>query len=342
MKILGIESSCDETAAALLEVKRGRFVLRSNVVASQVKIHAKTGGVVPEGAARNHILKIVPVIEKALGGVKPDVIAVTAGPGLVTSLLVGVETARTLAYLWKKPLVSVNHIEGHIIANWMEHSDIAFPALALVVSGGHTELNHMKSHGKYRLLGATRDDAAGEAFDKAAKIMGLGYPGGPEISRWAQKGRPGVFHLPRPMIDSGDDAFSFSGLKTAVLYLVERMKKEKKFTKKAIADICAEFESAVTDVLVAKTIRAAGRERVRSIVLGGGVVANRQLRAALGEAVTRTLPGVSYYYPSLGYCTDNAVMIALAGYFRAEKKLFTPWEKLSADPNWTLYGKTSA
>lgn len=344
MTILGIESSADETAAALLSFEKKGFSILSNIVASQVDIHAQYGGVVPEVAARNHIAAIMPVVREALGDKRPDAIAVTAGPGLITSLLVGVHTARTLAYLWNVPLIATNHIEGHLYANflqetlWKAKSKDLFPAVVLIVSGGHTELILMKSHGKYELLGATRDDAAGECYDKAASILGLQYPGGPAIDREAQKGDPTRFPLPRPMMDSGDYEFSFSGLKTAVLYLVGKLKKEKVFNDDVRPDICASFQQAVVDVLVTKTVRAAKEYRTRSILMGGGVVANSMLRSSMKSAIGKEMPHSLFSYPELKYCTDNAAMIAMAGYFRSLARKSSPpvWAKLDARPQWEL------
>ena len=346
MTILGIESSCDETAAALLTVKNGCFSLESQVVASQVHIHAQYGGVVPEVAARNHIAAIMPVIRKSLGKKKPDCIAVTAGPGLITSLLVGVHTAKALSYLWNVPLVGVNHIEGHIYANFLGKFANAqfqipnfqqiFPAAVLIVSGGHTELIAMYDHGTYELLGATRDDAAGECFDKTAALLDLGYPGGPAIDAAARHGNPQRFLLPRPMIDTDDFEFSFSGLKTAVRYLVEKLKKEKKLNTQARVDIAASLQGSIVDVLVAKTLKAAHHISAQSVLLGGGVVANALLRVSMEGAVKSSLPKTFFSYPDLKYCTDNAAMIAMAGYFHAQTKDYALWSTLDAMPQWEL------
>ncbi|MBI5135246.1 tRNA (adenosine(37)-N6)-threonylcarbamoyltransferase complex transferase subunit TsaD [Candidatus Uhrbacteria bacterium] len=409
MRILGIETSCDETAAAVLEFSSpstqapsrrslwsGNIDVKilSNVVHSQIATHRKTGGVVPEVAAREHVEKIIPVVEKALVSAgrkseirnpksetntkykilntKPpiDAIAVTYGPGLITSLMVGVETARTLAWAWKIPLVAVNHMEGHIAAAWLQRKGIGFrvqglgvktdpnphtltpipyPALALVVSGGHTELVLMKKPLGYKIIGATRDDAVGEAFDKVAKILGLEYPGGPVVSRLAESGDPTVFPFSAPMIKSNDYDFSFSGIKTAVLYKVKELEirklagrvttlqaKSYKLTPVVVADICASFQKAVVDVLVAKTIRAAKEYKIKTVILAGGVAANKQLREQLAAAVARELPITNYQLPIPSFCTDNAVMIAIAGYFHALKKQFTPWKKLDVNPNLVL------
>lgn len=342
MTILGIESSADETAAALLSFEKKGFSILSTIVASQIDIHAQYGGVVPEVAARNHIAAIMPVVQKALCGKKPDAIAVTAGPGLITSLLVGVHTAKTLSYLWNVPLLAVNHIEGHLYANWLKHQTwnikhkTYFPAVVLIVSGGHTELILMKGHGKYELLGATRDDAAGECYDKAASILGLRYPGGPAIDKEARMGDPNRFSLPRPMINSGNYEFSFSGLKTAVLYLVEKLKKEKKFNVQARMDICASFQQAVVDILVAKTIAAAKKHHAKSVLMGGGVVANSALRESMKNAMSAEMPKSFFSYPELKYCTDNAAMIAMAGYFCRRTKEHASWATLDAMPQWEL------
>lgn len=344
MRILGIESSCDETAAAVVTLVRGRCAVLSSVIASQVETHAKTGGVVPEVAAREHVGAIMPVIEQALADAKLslkkiDAIAVTRGPGLITSLRIGVDVARILSYLLKKPLVGVNHLEGHLYASWLPsvnrpvRSVFRFPILTLIVSGGHTELVLMRKHLQYRVLGVTRDDAAGEVFDKVAKMLDLGYPGGPAVSKLAFEGNSQAIVFPRPMIDSDDFDFSFAGLKTAVRYHIQKLKSR---TRAIDADICASFEQAVVDVLVAKTIRAAKKYKVTAVLLGGGVAANRRLREELGEAVKKELPKVSYEPPDLAYTTDNAAMIAAAGAFHAQAKHFTVWNKLEADPNLGL------
>ncbi|MEK7122893.1 MAG: tRNA (adenosine(37)-N6)-threonylcarbamoyltransferase complex transferase subunit TsaD [Patescibacteria group bacterium] len=343
MRILGIESSCDETAAAVLEERRGRFFLKSGVIASQVAIHAQTKGVVPEVAARNHVKAILPVIAGALGKQRFDAIAVTSGPGLVTSLSVGVHTARTLSYLWRTPLVAVNHIEGHLYSSWLQaietpSADIVFPALVLIVSGGHTELILMKDHGAYKKIGQTLDDAAGEVFDKVARMLDLGYPGGPAISREAQSGDRARFDFPRALLFDPTRRydFSFSGLKTSVLYRIRDLKEQKQFSKKLIPHLCASFEQAVVDVLVGKTLRAARALQVKSILLGGGVVANRLLRSQMADMAVRELPDVSLHIPIVKYCTDNAAMIAMAGYFHARKKEYTPWKKIDARAEWSL------
>lgn len=329
MNILGIETSCDDTSISLISVKAGQPTILAEIVSSQIKTHAKYGGVVPEVAARKHIENIIPVLKSILPNNPAkhvDRIAVTRGPGLITSLLIGVETAKTLAYAWNKPIVGVNHIEGHILANWLDNKKIALPAVALVVSGGHTEIILMTAFGKYKLIGETLDDAAGEAFDKVAKLLKLGYPGGPVIQRLAEKGDPTTFDLPRPMMERGNFQFSFSGLKTAVLYLHQAGK----VPASQVNNLCASFQQAVVDVLVTKTIEAAKKFRVKTVLLGGGVAANGPLRETLSAESQRH--GFSFYKPSLIHCADNATMIAMAGYHAKPK----PWSKLKADPNWEL------
>ena len=315
-RILAIESSCDETAAAVLE--DGRALL-SSVVASQMEIHARYGGVFPEVASRQHVLSIVPVVEQALAnaGVKlseVDAIAVTQGPGLAGSLVVGLTAAKGLALGAGKPLVGVNHLEGHIYSSWVcDKADSApaapqFPLLALLVSGGHTELNLMTGHLTYRRLGATLDDAAGEAFDKTARLLHLPYPGGPSVQKAAETGDPRAFAFPRARLDSPWD-FSFSGLKTAVLREVRRLEAEGK--ELPVADLAARFQAAVVDTLLAKTLAAAREFGAREIVVAGGVSANTALREAFLEQKEFRVN-----IPKFAYCTDNAAMIAAAGYFR--------------------------
>ena len=344
MLILGIESSCDETAAAIIKSQKGGLSLCSNVISSQIYLHKKYGGVVPEVAAREHVLNILPVIEEALetAGIqrkeaakKISAIAVTTGPGLITSLMVGIETAKTLAYVWKLPLIAVNHIEGHLYSNFIQGSP-QLPAIILTVSGGHTQLVLMKNHLHYKTIGETRDDAAGEAFDKAAKLLGLGYPGGPMVSKQAQswatknKNQQSTIILPRPMIKDISFDFSFSGLKTALLYAI----RDDNNYKKRIPEYCFAFEQAVVDVLVAKTIRAAKKFGVSSVMLAGGVAANTALREKLSEEVKKL--GLHFYMPELNYTTDNAAMIAAAGYYKFKAKKTTAWQKVTVDPNLEL------
>ncbi|HHZ17946.1 MAG TPA: tRNA (adenosine(37)-N6)-threonylcarbamoyltransferase complex transferase subunit TsaD [Acholeplasmataceae bacterium] len=313
MIVLGIETSCDETAAAL--VKDGREVL-ADVVYSQISVHREYGGVVPEIASRNHLMKITLVLEETFtrAGMKPadiDLVAVTTHPGLIGSLLVGINAAGTLALAQDKPLVEVDHIHGHIYANYLE-GDFRFPTLALVVSGGHTELVLMRGHFDFELLGQTFDDAVGECYDKVGRLIGLEYPAGPALDKLAHTGQP-VYELPLIYLDKHEYNFSFSGLKTAVLNLVNTRKMRGEEINQA--DLAASFQNSVVCVLVDKTISAARAYGVRQVVLAGGVAANRGLREAMKEAVAK-LDDVVLTLPSLRYCTDNAAMIAAAGYFQ--------------------------
>ncbi|MEK7647306.1 MAG: tRNA (adenosine(37)-N6)-threonylcarbamoyltransferase complex transferase subunit TsaD [Patescibacteria group bacterium] len=370
MRILAIETSCDETAAAILECKGGlknpQFKILSNIVSSQVKIHAKWGGVVPNLARREHERNLIPVLKRALktaellkSSVKkskqkkykiaekilireqellknfcalipriktPDIdaIAVTSGPGLEPALWTGINFAKTLSAVWDKPLIPINHLEGHMVSSIMrgqefKTKEIVFPALALLVSGGHTELVFIKKWLNYKTIGETRDDAAGEAFDKVAKLLNLGYPGGPAISKRALLGNPKNIRLPRPMIDSPNLDFSFSGLKTAVLYAI---KKEKSLNAKKISDYAASFQEATTDVLVAKTLRAAKKYRPNTILLGGGVSANKELRDKLRTQLNRSFPEIKLLLPEQKFTGDNAAMIAVAGYLYYTNRKF--------------------
>lgn len=336
MKILAIETSCDETCSAVVEKGEQGIRVLSNVVASQVAIHAETFGVVPEVASREHIKQVIPVVnaalEKARVSLKDvDAIAVTTGPGLLPALLIGVETARALAASTRKPVISVNHIEGHIGVNILEDAKTLFPAIALVVSGGHTELILVSAWGQYRKLGATRDDAAGEAFDKVARMLGLPYPGGPEISRIAINGNPSAFDFPRPMIHQALD-MSFSGLKTAVRYEVQKHKDQLR-DPQYVADIAASFQQAVVDVLVSKTTRAVQQTGAQTVLLAGGVAANMLLREQLENACVSKK--FAFIKPRLSYCTDNAVMIGVAALLKGESA-FHDWRTLKADANWEL------
>lgn len=330
MLILGIETSCDETSAAV--VRDGRAVL-SNTIASQIELHRVTGGVVPEVAAREHILKILPVIDQSLMEANVsfeqiDALAVTVRPGLIASLLVGTNTASTLALLGKKILIPVNHIEGHIYANWLDHEeDIAFPVVVLTVSGGHNELVLMKEHGVFQELGSTRDDAAGEAFDKVARLLGLPYPGGPEISRLAQEGNPQGYALPKALINEGYD-FSFSGLKSAVFRLVQE-----EGASLRRADLAASFQEVVCEVLSHKLIRAAQAYGAQEIHLAGGVSANRWLRQKVEAQMKTALLNIPLRFPQkIAYCTDNAAMIAAAGYFQVQRdpQAYASWKNVEA------------
>jgi len=326
--ILGIETSCDETAAAV--VVAGRDVL-SSVVSSQVDLHARYGGVVPEIASRAHVELLTPVVAEALveAGVEDasiDAVAATIGPGLVGSLLVGVSAAKALALVWGVPFVGVNHLEAHLYAALLDEPGLELPVVYLLVSGGHTMLVAMEGHGQYRLLGGTVDDAAGEAFDKVARFLGLGYPGGPAIDRLAMEGDPETVHFPRAMSDQGFD-FSFSGLKTAVVNYV------RKHPEVTTPDVCASFQEAVVDVLVTKARAAAASIGAKGMCLGGGVAANSLLRERfLGACVEDGFHGL---LPSRAMCTDNAAMVAAAGWYRLRSDGPTPLDE-GAHPNLGL------
>ena len=334
MKILGIESSCDETAASVVE--NGTKIISSSI-ASSCKLHQKTGGIIPEQAARQQIKSIIGIINQALIPLKdkkPDAIAVTVGPGLIGSLLVGVETAKTLAYLWKKPIIPVNHLVGHVYANWLDTPSIPkFPAIALVVSGGHTDLVYIKEHGKLQWLGGTRDDAAGEAFDKTARLLKLPYPGGPSISKKASLALNNIPEnklniLPRPMVNKKTYDFSFSGLKTAVLNLVNN---EKDISQ---SEIAAQTQEAIVDTLISKTIKAVNEYKPRSLLLSGGVSANLRLRKKIRESTSLLEDkNLTLFIPPPDLCTDNASYIASCAYFNYKK---VPWKKISADPQLTI------
>lgn len=360
MKILGIETSCDETAAAVIE---DGVDLISNVVASSANIHAKTGGIIPEQAARQQVKSIIPVIKEALSGLGKkdiDAIAVTVGPGLIGSLLVGVETAKTLAYLWEKPIIPVNHLVGHIFANWIGvPKPPRFPALALVVSGGHTDLvlmTNARSEIKVTAIGSTKDDAAGEAFDKIARLLGLPYPGGPAISKLASQfkkkyGQVKLTLFPRPMINEDNFDFSFSGLKTAVLNEV----KNKKITADYQQLLAAEVEAAIVEVLVEKTTRAIQKYQPNSFLLAGGVAANSELREKFEEKIyllsrdtlqAKTMPPAAhgsgivrrtrFHVPEVSLCTDNASFIAAAA-----QNMYVPkfWKNITVLPELTITSK---
>jgi N6-L-threonylcarbamoyladenine synthase len=355
MIILGIETSCDDTGVAIIKTpnkKGGKFKILSNIVSSQIKVHQKYGGVVPNLAAREHLKNIEPCLRQALkegakrmkkdlkGFIREiDLIAVTIGPGLIPSLLIGVHFAKTLAYKWKKPIVGVNHLEGHIlsaISNFkfqilnqfqMTKFQNLFPAVALVVSGGHTQLVLMKNIGNYKILGETRDDAAGECFDKVAKLLRLGYPGGPAIAAQAAKfqiskskfqtnSKFQISKLPRPMINQKNYDFSFSGLKTAVLYKVKNVGNR----VSNISALCHEVQQAIIDVLIEKTLRAAKEYKAKTIILSGGVAANEQLREQFKFKIKNLKFKIEFLTPLKTLCTDNAAMIAMAGYFNKSKK----------------------
>ena len=403
MIILAIETSCDETSVAIVKattiVGSYKFEILSNIVLSQIKIHARWGGVVPSLAKREHSKNLILILKKALIKAKLpnekgktqsakqqlktqnniknilkrepellkqflefiprikkpkiDAIAVTVGPGLEPALWVGINFAKALSLVWDKPIVAVNHMEGHIVASLLSEKrktksekKIKFPALTLLVSGGHTELVIIKKWGDYKIIGETRDDAAGEAFDKTARMLGLPYPGGPAIAKMANnlksKNKNLKIHLPRPMIDSKDHDFSFSGLKTAVFYLIKDLSEAKKYGSRhfpgeaTVATICGEIQQAIIDVLIAKTIKAAREFEVKAIILGGGVVANKELRRQMKKAVEVKLPSTALYLPSPKLTTDNAAMIAAAGYLRVLNNDFTQSIKIKAQGNLTF------
>jgi N6-L-threonylcarbamoyladenine synthase len=331
--VLGIETSCDETAAAV--VVDGRRAL-SDVVATQIELHRRWGGVVPELASRNHVMQVMPVIDEALtrADVTPsslDGIAVTSGPGLIGALLVGVQVAKALAAAWEKPLARVNHLEGHLVAAFLGEEVPEFPYLGLVVSGGHTSLYVAEAFGRYRLLGATRDDAAGEAFDKGAKLLGLPYPGGIAIDRLAKSGDPSLVRFPKAIVRGSELDFSFSGLKTALLHHV---RKHGVPEGQGLADLCASYQEAIVGALVQKLFRAARRLQLDRVVLSGGVAANSRLRAAVQDRASE-YDSVRVFLPAARLCTDNAAMIAVAGtHALARGELAGP--QLNADAGWRL------
>lgn len=363
LKLLAIETSCDETAAAVLQYEDGIIRVLGEAVSSQIALHAPYGGVVPNLAAREHVANIVPIVESALthAAVTPstiDCIAVTQGPGLIPALLIGATAAKTLALVWDKPLIGINHLEGHIYANLVsdknQAADFQFPVLALIVSGGHTQLVLMRDHFQYELLGETEDDAAGEAFDKVAKMLGLPYPGGPEVARRADEFRNSNFKFqvssfknkspselqapgskfqafPRPMLDSDNYRFSFSGLKTAVLYFLK--KNEAKLSDETfVGAVCHEFQEAVVDTLVGKTERAIQAFQPKTLVIAGGVSANKRLRERI-EAMVEHYPDCTFRMPEFKYSLDNAVMIGAAGLLRYARLSETEREQLK--PNAT-------
>ncbi len=331
--ILAVESSCDETAAAV--VRNGREVL-SNVIYSQIDLHTIYGGVVPEIASRKHIEKINQVIERALADAglplsEADAVAVTYGPGLVGALLVGVSAAKALAFAAGKPLVGVHHIEGHISANYIENPDLEPPFLCLVVSGGHSHLVLVKDYGEYEIIGRTRDDAAGEAFDKVARAIGLGYPGGPKIDRLSGEGNPDAIPFPRAKVGDSAYDFSFSGLKSAVLNYLNSCEMKKIPVNRA--DVAASFQKAVIDVLVEHSMDAVSRFGTGRFAIAGGVASNSSLRKAFSKACLER--GIDFYHPSPVYCTDNAAMIGTAGYYEYIRGVRHGWD-LNAVPNLKL------
>jgi len=314
MRVLAIESSCDESAAAVLDSRAG---LLAHELFSQIELQRSYGGVVPELASRDHVRRLLPLVERALqraGTERGELhgVAYTAGPGLIGALLTGAALARSLAYAWALPAIGVHHLEGHLLAPLLEPEPPPFPHLALLVSGGHTLLIEVAGIGRYRVLGASRDDAAGEAFDKSAKLLGLPYPGGPELAQIAAEGRPGAFTFPRPMLDRAGLEFSFSGLKTAVRHALQG----RELTPQLRADVARAVQEAIVDTLIAKSLRALEYTGLTALVVSGGVSANRLLRERLSAAAVRA--GARVYYPRIEFSTDNAAMIAVAGLKRLE------------------------
>ena len=342
MIVLGIESSCDETAASVVQETNGNIIVLSNVIASQAEIHSQYGGVVPEVAAREHVKNIIPVIDEAIreSGVARDdlnAIAVTQGPGLMVALHIGVETAKTLATAWNKPCVMVNHMAGHIYSTIHNIDDFTFPLIALLISGGHTQLVLMKKHCSYTIIGSTLDDAAGEAFDKIAKHLGLPYPGGPSIAmeakQWNTQNLGTKVTFPRPMIASDDLNFSFSGLKTAVIYYTRDHPDYNR------AEICAEFQQTVADVLIAKTLKAIEQYHAKTVIVGGGVASNQLLRAQLATKLKpqTQCQKINLRFPRENTSVDNAVMIGIAGIMQTQYTYPTHnWHHCIASPNLSL------
>ena len=346
LRILGIETSCDETSVALLRVAGTDVEIVHHEIASQIPVHAMYGGVVPEVAARLHVAEIVALLDRAIFSQSNrkatdafDAIAVTQGPGLATALRVGIEAGRTLAMVSKKPIVGVNHLEGHLASAWLMPENRAmwkFPILALLVSGGHSELVLMKDFCSYRVIGRSRDDAAGEAFDKTAKLMGLGYPGGPMIATHAEKGDPKAYNIPRPMAHDPSFDFSFSGLKTAVRNIWESLSKKQQQDAKVVANLCASIQEAIVDVLIMKTIAAAKKYHPKTLCIVGGVSANHHLQTRLRDAIERELPATAMLHAARGLHTDNAAMIAAAGAWRLHKGKKSNWKTMDAKPELDL------
>jgi len=367
MKILALESSADETGISVVDFDGNHLHVEKNLIASQIDMHREYGGIVPNLAGKYHAENIMPLLHEAdIDPDQIDLIAVTAGPGLMPCLVVGVSAANALSYSWNKPLIGIHHIEGHIYANWIAKAKPQFPALALVVSGGHTQLMLMRDHFDYEIIGQTVDDAVGEAYDKAARLLGLPYPGGPEIDRRAvayaenHDTAEASALLPRPMLHSGDYDFSFSGLKTAVLYAVRDYQKSELLEKGHVASsigkteyesvdfpedfvtmMCYAFQEAASDVLITKTLKAASEYGIRSILLAGGVSANSYLRSQLESQISALNDDMSFHVPDLEYCLDNAAMIAAAAAYRwnqmsnIQRKSYEK-STISANPNLTL------
>lgn len=335
MLVLGFETSCDETGVALFDTERG---LLADALYSQVEVHAEYGGVVPELASRDHVRKTLPLLDQVIAQAgctahDIDAVAYTAGPGLVGALMVGATLARALAFAWQVPALGVHHMEGHLLAPMLEDESPEFPFVALLVSGGHTQLVRVDGIGQYRLLGESLDDAAGEAFDKAAKMLGLPYPGGPHIARLALEGSSERFDFPRPMVNRPGLDFSFSGLKTYTLNTVEACRAESGLTEQDRCDIARAFEDAVVSTLVIKCRRALKQEALRTLVIAGGVSANQNLRSALEAALKKE--GARVFYPAPAFCTDNGAMIAYAGAQRLQAGQFDD-ENVQIRPRWPM------
>lgn len=328
MRILGIETSCDETGVAVFDSEQG---LLGHALHSQVQLHATYGGVVPELASRDHIRHLIPLIEQ-VGACKGniDAIAYTKGPGLIGALLVGAGFAKALAYAWQIPSIGIHHMEGHLLAAFLDQQHPDYPFLALLVSGGHTQIIEVQEFGKYKILGESLDDAAGEAFDKTAKLLGLAYPGGPLLAKLAEQGTPGKYDFPRPMLDRPGLDFSFSGLKTQALYAIRATE----LTAQNKADLACAFEDAIVDTLVKKSARALEQTGLRDLVIAGGVGANKKLRSQLQQFADKN--GVKVYYPRLEFCTDNGAMIAYAGYERFKRGLQDPDNAIDVLPRWEI------
>ena len=331
MLTLGIETSCDETGIALYDSERG---LLAHALYSQVAMHAEYGGVVPELASRDHVRKVLPLVEQAMASARVsrrdiDAVAYTAGPGLIGALLVGATVGRSLAWAWGVPAIGVHHMEGHLLAPMLEDPAPAFPFVALLVSGGHTQLVAVEGVGRYKILGESLDDAAGEAFDKTAKMLGLAYPGGPILARLAEQGRPGCYSFPRPMTDRPGLEFSFSGLKTYTLNTWQKSH----HTEQEKADIAYAFQEAVVDTLAIKCRRALEQSGMKRLVVAGGVSANKGLRERLGRLATER--GIEVFYPRTEFCTDNGAMIAFAGHLRLQAGQFEPLA-FGARPRWPM------
>ncbi len=334
MTLLSIETSCDETSAAILVLddKKQYLKLLSNVVATSLPLHKETGGIIPENAAREQLKYIIPVINEAMQNAnisekEIDRLSVTIGPGLIGSLLVGVETIKTFGYIWKKRIIPVNHLFGHIYANYIDRNldEIKFPAVALVVSGGHTDLVLIKSHSEIKWLGGTRDDAAGEALDKTGRLLGLDYPAGPKIEELAKTGND-IFNFPRPLYNSNDYDFSFSGLKTAVFNQVHKIND---LNNQVINDICASVQTAIIDILIHKTFKAINEYGAKSLLIGGGVAANSSLKSIFKDKIENDNLKISLFIPEKKFCTDNAAMIGAAALLMGKD---TTWDKVKANP----------